>query len=93
MVAPPLRHFDALIPMLAAMVGTAHGVAFTMSKRPLDGISFPQVLFRLGIARFVQQSGGHGAKAVRGHFVASEAQPPETCVDRVFRHWSGSGAD
>lgn len=53
-----------------------------------------RALDRIGaqFAAFVQQCGGYRAEAVRGHFIGSVAQPPQTGIDDVFAHRAGAGA-
>lgn len=80
MVRPPLRHVHSLLPMGAAVIGSANDVLVLVRQRALDRVGRP-------FAGFVKQRAGHGAEAVGGHLIAGETQPAQRGVDRVFRHW------
>lgn len=41
MIRPPLHHLDALLPMLAPQIGTAHVVVFHMSQLSFDRVRMP----------------------------------------------------
>ena len=40
-IRPPLHHLDALLPMLAPQIGTAHVVVFHMSQLSFDRVRMP----------------------------------------------------
>jgi hypothetical protein len=44
------------------------------------------------LLHFVEQSAGHRAKAVAGHFVLTIAKTPERRIDSVLLHWPFCGA-
>ena len=85
-VAPPLRHGHALLPVRAPVVRGANPVAVTVSQRALNGVGVP-------FAAFIEQGRGHGAEAVGCHFVGGVAKAAQTGVYGVVAHRALAGAD
>lgn len=64
-IAPPLRHLDALRPVRAPAIGGAHLIGVGMGQRPLNRVETPS-------AALVQQRRGGRPEAARGHDVGAE---------------------
>ena len=45
MITPPLRHLYTLVPIVAAIIGSAHSVAITVRKGAFNRIGMPFATF------------------------------------------------
>jgi len=84
-VRPRLHHLAARRQMLCMVVGSLHCVAFRVGELSFDDIGGP--------AAFMQQSGGHAAKAMRGDHRAVIAQASQSGIDGVLTHGLAVGSN
>lgn len=78
-IAPPLGHFNALIPILAPRVRTAHSIAVPVRQSALDRIGMP-------FSAFVEESARCRTEAVGGDGVPIKSQTAEGLVNGILAH-------
>src|SRR5690606_7369155 len=85
-IAPPLMHSDALIPVGAPVVCTPYRILVGMCERAFDSIGAP-------FPALVQERGRGRPQTMRRHFPNRVAHPPECLVHCVFAHRAPRGVE